>query len=295
MVKTVKRDHMSRFGSRKLQAGTGRNGAKPTVVITGGSRGIGNGLARCFLDRGASVVISGRMKKSVDDAVAGLGAASCQERVGGTVCDVRRYEDVQGLWDYAMNRFGRIDIWINNAGLGQPQTDLDGLDPCLIDDLFGTNCTGALYGCKVALTGMKVAGSGAIYNMEGLGSKGGLIRGMTAYGASKRALAYITDSLAMEAKGSGVIVGAIQPGMTATELITREYEGKPEQWAKVKRIFNILSDTVETISPWLVDRMLSNTRNGARIVWLTGQKAAWRFMTSPFIKRTIYPDQIQES
>jgi short-subunit dehydrogenase len=190
-----------------------------------------------------------------------------------------------------VKKFGPVDIWINNAGLGQPQSDISGLDPSLAESIFATNCIGALYGCKVALTGMKAAGAGAIYNMEGLGSKGGLILGMTAYGASKRALAYITDSLAMEAKGSGVIVGAIQPGMTATELITREYEGKPEQWAKVKGIFNILSDTVETISPWLVDKMLSNTRNGTRIIWLTRRKAAWRFMTAPLIKRSIYPEQ----
>ncbi len=79
------------------------------------------------------------------------------------------------------------------------------------------------------------------------------------------------------------------PGMTVTDLITKEYEGKPEEWAKVRKIFNILSDTVDTIAPWLVDRMLRNHWNGARIVWLTGGKAAWRFLSSPFVKRSPYP------
>jgi NAD(P)-dependent dehydrogenase (short-subunit alcohol dehydrogenase family) len=269
---------------------TAQASSKLVVVITGGTRGIGNGLARCFLQRGACVIISGRRRETVDEAVAGLAPSADPRRMGGTVCDVRCWAEVQGLWDFAVEKFGHVDIWINNAGLGQPQSDIGGLDPALIENILATNCTGALYGCRIALAGMKAAGSGAIYNMEGLGSKGGLIRGMTVYGASKRALAYITDSLALEARGSGVIVGAIQPGMTATDLITKEYEGKPEQWAKVKGIFNILSDTVETISPWLVDRMLSNTRNGARIIWLTKGKAAWRFMTAPFIKRSIYPD-----
>ncbi len=185
---------------------------------------------------------------------------------------------------------GTADIWVNNAGLGQAQSDPQDLNPALIADIFSTNCAGALYGCKVALRGMKDRGHGAIYNLEGLGSSGGLIRGMTAYGASKRALAYIVDSAALEARDTGVIVGALRPGMTATDLIVNEYRGKPAEWSKVSRICNILSDTVETIAPWLVKRMLRNRRNGARIVWLTGAKTAWRFMTAPFGARRHYPD-----
>jgi NAD(P)-dependent dehydrogenase (short-subunit alcohol dehydrogenase family) len=272
-------------------------GANPAVVITGGARGIGYGLAKAFLARGASVVISGRALASVDAAVAALeadsrakgDAAGNKGKILGAACDVRDYDSVRRLWDFSEGAFGKVDIWINNAGLGQPQTDIEGLDTSLIKDIFATNCAGALFGSKVALMGMKKRGSGAIYNMEGLGSKGGLIRGMTAYGASKRALAYITDSLAKEAAGTGLIVGALMPGMTVTDLITKEYEGKPEEWAKVRKIFNILSDTVDTIAPWLVDRMLKNRRNGARIVWLTGGKAAWRFLSSPFVKRSPYP------
>jgi NAD(P)-dependent dehydrogenase (short-subunit alcohol dehydrogenase family) len=267
------------------------------VVITGGTRGIGYGLAKAFLARGASVVISGRALATVDAAVAALeadsrakgDAAGNKGKILGAACDVRDYDSVRRLWDFSEGAFGKVDIWINNAGLGQPQTDIEGLDTSLIKDIFATNCAGALFGSKVALMGMKKRGSGAIYNMEGLGSKGGLIRGMTAYGASKRALAYITDSLAKEAAGTGLIVGALMPGMTVTDLIIKEYEGKPEELAKVRKIFNILSDTVDTIAPWLVDRMLRNRRNGARIVWLTGGKAAWRFLSSPFVKRSPYP------
>jgi len=183
-----------------------------------------------------------------------------------------------------------VDIWINNAGVGQPQTAIEQLDPARIGEIFATNCAGALFGYKVALEGMRAQGRGAIYNMEGLGSKGGLIKGMSAYGASKRALAYLTDSMAREAAGSPVIVGALMSGMTVTDLITREYLGKPEEWAKVRRIFNILSDTVDTIAPWLVEKMLGNTRNGRRIVWLTGGKAALRFLRAPFSKRSVYKE-----
>ncbi len=270
------------------------------VIITGGTRGIGRGLAKCFLERGASVVISGRIGEVVRRAVeelkaevAGPGSALKSAEavpVAGTECDVREFAQVQALWDYAISSFGRVDIWINNAGIGQPQSDIDELKPDLIRDIFGTNCTGALYGCKVAMTGMRAQGDGAIYNLEGLGSNGSIVRGMAAYGASKRALAYITDSMAKEAEGSGVIVGALRPGMVVTDLIIGEYAGKPEEWKKVRRIFNILSDRVETVAPWLVDQMLQNRRNGRRIVWLTGLKTMGRFLSAPFVKRSVYPE-----
>lgn len=85
--------------------------------------------------------------------------------------------------------------------------------------------------------------------------------------------------------------GALQPGMVATDLIVRHYTGKPEEWKKVERLFNILSDRVETVAPWLVGKMLANKRNGARFKWFTARKAAWRFSTSLLVRRAIYDDK----
>jgi hypothetical protein len=71
-------------------------------------------------------------------------------------------------------------------------------------------------------------------------------------------------------------------------LITEQYKGHPEEWKRAERIFNILSDRVETVTPWLVNKILSNKKNGVRIEWLTKSKVFLRFLTSPIHKRSIF-------
>ena len=94
-----------------------------TVVITGSTRGIGYGLANSFLNLGCAVVVSGRATASVERAVAQLMAKYEPDHGFGLPCDVTCLEQVQALWDAALARFGKIDIWINNAGVGHPQVD----------------------------------------------------------------------------------------------------------------------------------------------------------------------------
>ena len=262
-----------------------------TIIITGSTRGIGFGLAENFLHLGHQVVISGRSGESVDRAVEKLADQYSSDRVGGFSCDMRDYQRVVELWQYGRERFGEIDIWINNAGIGQSQTDFWELDTHLIQDLVDTNITGAMYGAKVALAGFREQGRGAFYNMEGLGSDGRQVEGLTLYGTSKRALNYLTDSLASEVKGTNVIVGALSPGMVLTDFILSRYEGKdPSEWESARKIFNILADKVETVTPFLVDKMIHNQKNGVRIKWLTPLGVMWRFMTAGFSKRDLFED-----
>ena len=262
-----------------------------TIIITGSTRGIGFGLAEDFLQLGHQVVISGRSRDSVDRVVEKLADQHSPDRVGGFPCDMRDYQRVESLWMYGKERFGEIDIWINNAGIGQSQTDFWDLDIHLIHDLVDTNITGAMFGAKVALAGFREQGRGALYNMEGLGSDGRQVEGLTLYGTSKRALNYLTDNLASEVKGTGVIVGALSPGMVLTDFILGRYEGKdPSEWESAKKIFNILADKVETVTPFLVEKILQNDKNGARIKWLTTPKVMWRFMTAGISKRDLFQD-----
>lgn len=261
------------------------------IVITGSTRGIGRGLAGSFLGHGCAVMVSGRARESVDKVVAELAGLHGASRVSGQASDVTVFEQVRALWDAAVERFGRVDIWINNAGITQPQTDFWALAPGPIEAVVDTNLVGTMYGCKVALQGMLDQGFGAVYNLEGLGSDGRWVEGLTLYATTKYALRYLDESLAREVEGSGLIVGAIAPGMLITDLITGQYQDRPEDWEEAKRIFNILADRVETVVPWLAEQVLANDKNGARIAWLSRSKVMGRFLTARFRRRDLFSDQ----
>jgi NAD(P)-dependent dehydrogenase (short-subunit alcohol dehydrogenase family) len=259
-----------------------------TIVITGSTRGIGYGLSDAFLERGCNVTISGRGQDAVDRALAELGAKYGAERLFGLACDVTDFDQVQALWDATKEHWDRIDIWINNAGIAHAQTPLWQHDHNQVAAIVGTNLTGSIYGAQVAMKGMLEQGSGCIYNLEGLGSGGRRVEGLTTYGTTKAAITYLTDAMVAEAEGTPVVVGAIRPGMVMTDMIMQQYKNQPERWEEAKRIFNILADRTETVTPWIADRVLSNTRNGARIQWLSRGKAMGRFLTAPFTKRDIF-------
>jgi NAD(P)-dependent dehydrogenase (short-subunit alcohol dehydrogenase family) len=258
------------------------------IVITGSTRGIGFGLADSFLALGCAVVISGRTSAAVEKAVADLAARHEAERVFGCLCDVTQFAQVQALWDATAAHFGRVDVWINNAGISSPQASLWEQSPEQIKAVVETNLTGAMYGAKVALKGMIEQGFGGIYNLEGLGSDGRKQAGLLLYGCTKYGLAYLTDALAQEARGTPVVVGAFRPGMVATALITDQYEARPAEWPKVERLFNLLADRVETVTPWLARKALANRKTGARFKWLTTAKLLGRFLAAPFHKRNVF-------
>jgi NAD(P)-dependent dehydrogenase (short-subunit alcohol dehydrogenase family) len=260
------------------------------IVITGSTRGIGFGLAEAFLARDCAVVISGRTAAAVEEAGARLVAAYGTERVMGRACDVRQFEQVQALWHAAVDRFGHVDVWINNAGLGNVQADFWDQPPDRVRAVVETNVVGAMYGAQVALAGMLARGTGSIYNLEGLGSDGRKIEGLTLYGTTKYGLAYLTDALAEEVEGTPVIVGALRPGMVVTDLLTVQYEDRPEAWERAKETFNLLADRVETVTPWLADRVLANERNGARFKWLNPLRLAGRFLMAPFRRRDLFEE-----
>jgi NAD(P)-dependent dehydrogenase (short-subunit alcohol dehydrogenase family) len=260
-----------------------------TIVITGSTKGIGLGLARAFLKRNCRVMLSSRTKAALDRVLEKLGSEFGADRVFGTTCDVTDYESVQALWDAAIIRFAAIDIWINNAGISAPGLPLWELPAGDIAAVVNTNLKGTLFGCKVAVAGMLKQGFGQIYTMEGHGSNDRKTAGMTTYGATKRAVRYLTESLLVETKDTPVRIGTLSPGIVLTDLILSQLKAASKEKRENNiKIFNILADTVETVTPWLADQILANRQTGASIAWLTPGKAAARFIGAIFKKRNLF-------
>lgn len=266
---------------------------KPTVVaITGSTRGIGLGLAEAFLERGLKVLISGRGQSTVDKVCHSLTARYGAGQVAGQVCEVTEYDQIKSLWIHGVATFGHIDIWINNAGMNQKSNLFWEQEPEQVKQILEVNLLGVMHGSHVALEGMSKQGGGHLYNMEGLGSDGRILSGHTSYGTTKYGLAYFTKSLAKEVEGSPVRVSALSPGMVVTDLLLDNVDRESTEIEKAKKIFNILADRVETVTPWLVERILKNTSNGGGIRWLTPGKIIWRFLTAPVRKREVLGSQL---
>jgi NAD(P)-dependent dehydrogenase (short-subunit alcohol dehydrogenase family) len=238
------------------------------------------------------VTISGRSQPAVENAVTSLAARYSPDRVFGYPCDVSDFSQVQTLWDAARAHFGRVDIWINNAGIAHTTIPTWEQSPETIRSVVETNVIGAVYGARVALKGLIEQGGGQLYNMEGYGSDGSIRSGMllTLYGSSKSLIHYFSRSLAMEVRNQPVQVGWIRPGMVATEMISRQYDGRIEDWERLKRIFNIIAERVEVVAPWIARKILENKRNGAQIQYGGAFRLLLRFLLAPFVKRDVMGD-----
>jgi NAD(P)-dependent dehydrogenase (short-subunit alcohol dehydrogenase family) len=252
------------------------------IVITGGTRGIGFGLAERFLERGHRVTLNGSDQFRIDEALLLLSAY--KERVYGVEGDVADREAMKHLFCSAFNRFGNVDIWVNNAGIGQPQKRVWELDDTAVKRLIAVNLIGVINGTVAAFNGMRPQGSGKIFNMEGHGSKGSIIDGMSIYGTTKSAMHYFTRAFAHEAKGCNVQFGELSPGMVITGLLMDTVKEPSEESRKMKGFYNLLADDVESVSEFLVNRMLASTSQYERIEWLTKRKAMFRLLFG-FLRR----------
>jgi NAD(P)-dependent dehydrogenase (short-subunit alcohol dehydrogenase family) len=199
------------------------------VLVTGGSRGIGAGIARAFLAAGARVIVCGRKTPDAD---------TLPQHDGRTAqfiaCDVRKPELVQSLVDQIVREHGRLDVLINNAG-GTPPSDLADSSPQLIERVIQLNLIAPLYCAQAANRVMQQQSEGG--SIINIGSVAGVrpAPSTAVYGAAKAGLLNATESLAME-WGPRVRVNAIILGFVATEN-SHEHYGGPEGIARISQMF----------------------------------------------------------
>ncbi|GKV11762.1 hypothetical protein SLEP1_g22985 [Rubroshorea leprosula] len=266
-----------------------RAGAR-NVVITGSTRGLGKALAREFLLSGDRVVVASRSPESVQMTVKeleenlkeGMVAASGQSKknlehakVVGITCDVCEPTDVQKLANFALNEFGSVDIWINNAGTNKGFRPLLQFTDDDIKQIVSTNLVGSILCTREAMRIMSDQPRGGnVFNMDGAGSGGSSTPLTAVYGSTKCGLRQLHASLLKECKGSKVGIHTASPGMVLTELLLSG------STTKNKQMFNIICELPETVARSLVPRMRVVKGTGKAINYLTPPRILLALVTA---------------
>jgi 3-oxoacyl-[acyl-carrier protein] reductase len=186
-----------------------------SAVITGGGRGIGAAIARRLAEMGAACMITGRNLQRLEQTAAAISknGGQCE----AVVADVTDYASVEGLAAQVKRKFGRLNILVNNAGIGGFGGPLHTMPVEQWDPLMNTNLRGVFYTIRAFAPLMIAAGGGDIVNISSIAGKNALPNG-AAYAASKWGLNGLSYSVAEELRSHNIRVAVVCPGSTATEL-----------------------------------------------------------------------------
>jgi len=277
-----KPDFLPNFGGGEAVQDTGPK----NVVITGGANGVGYAYADSFMKRGHNVVIC-----DVKDPEAAIAALEAKHqgpgagKVFGCVADVSKAESVEALGEFAKGNLGTINYWINNAGINGGRRPMTTLSTNTLEAVVNVNLIGLLLCTKVALDVMQAQDgvTSHIFNTVGSGVKGGGTPGYVAYGATKRGLPQMTDSLVKELttgvpgfdvpKPAGdVRVHTISPGMVFTKLLLDDSTPELRKFP-----FGVLAAQPEEVGEDLVPKILATTGMGTAVEFLTTDKVLTKF------------------
>lgn len=207
-----------------------------TAIVTGGTKGIGRGIATALVRAGVNVCLSARSREEIDETLAALRSLKGGE-VTGIVADVRVYPQIQALFELTVSHFGGLDILINNAGIGKFET-VEEMSPDDFRAILETNVFGVFYCCHEAIPLMKTRGGGYIINISSLAGTNAHPK-MAAYNASKFGLNGFSEALMQEVRHDGIKVSYIMPGSVNTEFggdtptSDQDWQLQPEDVAQV--------------------------------------------------------------
>jgi NAD(P)-dependent dehydrogenase (short-subunit alcohol dehydrogenase family) len=189
------------------------------AVVTGGSRGIGLGIARALVSRGANVAITATSDATLHTAADELAHGGRSATVLPIRADVKRYTEMEQAIDRVASELGGLDILVNNAGVGLFRAVGD----MSVDEwqtIIDTNLSGVFYSCRAALPHLRARGGGWIINISSLASRHPF-PDAAAYCASKAALNAFSEALMQEVRYDGIRVAYVMPGSVRTEFAAR--------------------------------------------------------------------------
>jgi len=187
------------------------------AVVTGGTRGIGFAVVKNFLDNGAKVALFGSRQETVDKALAALKESYPEDSFMGLHPDLSDYAAVEAAIAQVKEKFGKIDILANNAGISARESIYD-YDPAAFKKIMDLNVTAVFNCAKAAAPIMKESGGGSIINTSSMVSLYGQPSGV-GYPTSKFAVNGMTKSLARELAKDQIRVNAVAPGVTRTDMV----------------------------------------------------------------------------
>lgn len=224
------------------------------VVITGSTRGIGRAMAEACAAAGATVVVSSRTQDAVDETVVAL--QSTGATVTGIRCDVSVDSDLASLLTHAIETHGRVDVWVNNAGISlgmrrHVQTSAEEMRRIVDINLVGTMVASGL-----VVPYFVDRGRGVLINVSGRGGRGDAAAYTAAYAATKAAVMVFTKSLAAEHKADPISVLVFMPGMVDTDFYGPEMEVSADLAdlaSNIRVVLDAIGTPIEKVGPALVE------------------------------------------
>jgi short-subunit dehydrogenase len=209
------------------------------TVITGASMGIGEAIAKLFVDQGARVVLLSRDAARAETARGRIGHT---DRTLALSCDVRNREEIDRVVSLTLHHFGRIDIWINNAGYGMSDTAAE-MDMSVCRDLFDTNYFGTVASMQAVIPVMRQQGGGAIINVSSVAGHIPLpFNG--AYSASKFAMNALGKGARIESRNDNIDVLTVCPGYVRTNFQENIVQGKTTKRVRPASVRGITAERV---------------------------------------------------